>query len=50
MNGVQHKLDEDRGFAGIVGGVNGGVVVGLAVMDDGLHREPGEGGIPPGEQ
>lgn len=50
LNGVQHKFDEDRGLARVVGGVDGGIVVLLAVMDDRFHREPGEGGVPPGEK
>ncbi len=40
FDGREHELDEDRGFAGVVGSIDRSVILPLPVMDDRLHREP----------
>lgn len=46
----QHKLDKYRGLSSIIGSIDGRIILLLAVMDDGFHRQLGKGRIPLGEQ
>ena len=50
LDGWKHKLHKHRELSGIIGGINSRVIFLLVVVDDGIHRQPGKGRVPLGNQ
>ena len=42
----EHEGGKNGGFALAVGGVQGFVITGLTLVNEGLHRQPGKNGLP----
>ena len=50
FDGRGHKLNKHRGLSSVIRGIDGCIILLLAIMDDGLYREPSKGRVPFGEQ
>lgn len=46
FGGGEHELNKYRRLSHIIGGIDGRIILPLAVMDDRLHWKPGKGRIP----